>query len=110
MQQKKSTMKILYSLLILPATSFPLLPTNSKYITNTPSNYNTALFSTTEEEITIDQYSRCLSPSEEKRSIKKESGQYSIVDKKPVWQRVLGECCYGGVIVVTFPSLFIIEL
>ena len=45
----------------------------------------------TGEGITIEQYSRCLSPSEEKQSIKKEETQYSIVDARPRWQRILGE-------------------
>jgi hypothetical protein len=43
------------------------------------------------EDITIEQYSRCLSPYEEKQTIKKEERQYSIVDVKPRWQRVLGK-------------------
>jgi len=42
--------------------------------------------SSNEEEITIDQYSRCLSPTEEKQSIKKETSQYSIIDPRPKWQ------------------------
>lgn len=49
----------------------------------------TLLHSTTsneEEQITIDQYSRCLSPTEEKQSIKKETSQYSIIDPRPKWQ------------------------
>jgi hypothetical protein len=49
------------------------------------------LHSTSGEDITIEQYSRCLSPYEEKQTIKKENRQYSIVDAKPTWQRILGE-------------------
>ena len=41
------------------------------------------------EEITIDQYSRCLSPSQQKQSIRDESNQYSIIDSRPQWQNNL---------------------
>lgn len=42
-----------------------------------------------EEELTIEGYSRCLSPREAKRSVKNESRQYSIIDRKPKWQKPL---------------------
>ena len=44
---------------------------------------------TAEEEITIDQYSRCLSPYEEQSAIDKESTQYKIIDSRPAWQNTL---------------------
>ena len=60
------------------------------YTTNCKSPTTTQLQSSTsneEEQITIDQYSRCLyTPSEEKQSIKKETSQYSIIDPRPKWQ------------------------
>ena len=45
--------------------------------------------SNTEEEFTIEGYSRCLSPTEAKKSILDESRQYSIIDRRPKWQRAL---------------------
>lgn len=37
----------------------------------------------------IEEYSRCLSPTEEKRSIKEESSAFSPIDVQPQWQRTL---------------------
>ena len=44
---------------------------------------------TEQEEFTIEGYSRCLSPTEAKKSILDESRQYSIIDRRPKWQRAL---------------------
>ena len=66
--------------------------TQSTLHTNYKSTTTTLLQSTSsneEEQITIDQYSRCLSPSEEKQSIKKETSQYSIIDPRPKWQSAI---------------------
>ena len=42
-----------------------------------------------EEDFTIDQYSRCLSPYQEKQLIKAESSQYAVIDTRPQWQSTL---------------------
>ena len=60
--------------------------TNCKSTTTTTSTQLHSTSSNEEEQITIDQYSRCLSPYEEKQSIKKETSQYSIIDPRPKWQ------------------------
>jgi len=44
---------------------------------------------TEQEEFTIEGYSRCLSPTEARTSILDESRQYSIIDRRPKWQRAL---------------------
>ena len=44
---------------------------------------------TSDEQITIESYSRCLSPWEAKQSVKRESRQYSIIDRRPRWQKPL---------------------
>ena len=62
---------------ILPLTT-PCKPTDTTLLYSSTNNE--------EEQITIDQYSRCLSPYEEKQSIKKETSQYSIIDPRPKWQ------------------------
>ena len=41
------------------------------------------------KENTIDQYSRCLSPYEERQAVNDESSQYAIVDARPKWQSAL---------------------
>ena len=79
--------------LLLPAASFTLSPpltTQHKHTTLSPL-YSAAGGG---EDITIEQYSRCLSPSEEKQIIKRERRQYSIVDDRPRWQRILGEMIF----------------
>jgi hypothetical protein len=45
--------------------------------------------SSSDEEFTIEGYSRCLSPWEAKQSVKNESRQYSIIDRRPKWQKPL---------------------
>ena len=53
------------------------------------------------EELTIEGYSRCLSPQEAKRSVKNESRQYSIIDRKPRWQKPLSLISKGVKKVIT---------
>ena len=57
--------------------------------------------SSSDEELTIEGYSRCLSPREAKRSVKNESRQYSIIDRKPKWQRPLSLVSKGVKKVIT---------
>jgi len=45
--------------------------------------------SSSDEEFTIEGYSRCLSPWEAKQSVRDESRQYSIIDRRPKWQKPL---------------------
>lgn len=69
-------------------------PTKYTLSTSPPKFSNIVLQSQTgeaSEDITIEQYSRCLSPYEERQSIKREESQYSIVDARPHWQKVLGK-------------------
>jgi len=85
----------LYLLAILPilplAFQFPATQPGILTIKlKVPTKLLSSNDSSSGEDITIEQYSRCLSPYEEKQSIKKEERQYSIVDVKPRWQRALG--------------------
>ncbi|KAL3775441.1 hypothetical protein ACHAWO_000671 [Cyclotella atomus] len=86
------------ALLPLQSTSFQVpnsfsspLQKNIHHSTTTTALNSKPDTGSSAEDITIEQYSRCLSPSEEKRSIKKEERQYSIVDARPRWQRLLGK-------------------
>lgn len=70
------------SLLLLPIIAITAFtPSPSKLPLNKQS-----VLREQEESITIDQYSRCLSPYQEKQSIKNESRQYAIIDARPQWQ------------------------
>lgn len=60
--------------------------------------------SPSEEEFTIEGYSRCLSPREAKQSVKNESRQYSIIDRKPKWQKPLSLVSKGVKKVITKPK------
>ncbi len=62
------------------------------------------LSSPSEEEFTIEGYSRCLSPREAKQSVKNESRQYSIIDRKPRWQKPLSLVSKGVKKVITKPK------
>ena len=88
-------MKSLHSLILLSisvgstiAFAPPAKPLVKATTTSTSSSVlqSTSPSSTAEEEITIDNYSRCLSPTEEKQSIRKESRLYKITDELPSWQ------------------------
>eukprot|EP00956_Cyclotella_meneghiniana_P003443 scaffold4177_cov86-Cyclotella_meneghiniana.AAC.7 len=80
------------SFLLLPIQTNPFhlpvtipIESHSKLVHNNIANNENGNV----EDITIEQYSRCLSPKEEKQSIKREASLYSIVDARPRWQRVL---------------------
>ena len=82
------------SFLLLPIQTNPFhlpvtvpIESHSKLVHNNIANNENGNV----EDITIEQYSRCLSPKEEKQSIKREASLYSIVDAMPRWQRVLSE-------------------
>jgi len=60
--------------------------------------------SSSDEELTIEGYSRCLSPWEAKRSVKNESRQYSIIDQKPKWQKPISLVSKGMKKVITKPK------
>ena len=82
------------SFLLLPIQTNPFhlpvtipIESHSKLVHNNIANNENGNV----EDITIEQYSRCLSPKEEKQSIKREASLYSIVDARPRWQRVLSE-------------------
>ena len=60
--------------------------------------------SSSDEELTIEGYSRCLSPWEAKRSVKNESRQYSIIDRKPKWQKPISLVSKGMKKVITKPK------
>ena len=59
------------------------------------SSNNNPQDSSSDEELTIAEYSRCLSPWEAKRSVNNESRQYSIIDRKPRWQKPLSVITRG---------------
>jgi hypothetical protein len=97
------------ALLPLQSTSFQVpnsfsspLQKNTHHSTTTTALNSKPDTGSSAEDITIEQYSRCLSPSEEKRSIKKEERQYSIVDARPRWQRLLGK--FGSIFSTMFTS------
>ena len=60
--------------------------------------------SSSDEELTIEGYSRCLSPWEAQRSVKNESRQYSIIDQKPKWQKPISLVSKGMKKVITKPK------
>ncbi len=84
-------------------------PPPSSLITKQQRIISTSLQSTSsqnrplssEEELTIEGYSRCLSPREAKQSVKNESRQYSIIDRKPRWQKPLSLISKGVKKVIT---------
>lgn len=81
-----------------PPSSSSLLVTNQRKISTVPHLQSTSSNSqdaSSDEELTIEGYSRCLSPWEAKRSVNNESRQYSIIDRKPKWQKPLSVITKG---------------
>jgi hypothetical protein len=81
-----------------PSSSSSLLDTNQRKIfllhSSNNNNNNPQEDPSLDEE--LDGYSRCLlSPWEAKRSVKNESRQYSIIDRKPRWQKPLSVITRG---------------
>ncbi len=82
-------------------SSSSLLDTNQRKIfsplhsssSNNNNSNNPQDDSSLDEE--LDGYSRCLSPWEAKRSVNNESRQYSIIDRKPRWQKPLSVITRG---------------
>lgn len=104
-------MKCLFiSFLLLPIQTNPFhlpitipIKSHSKLVNNNIANNENCNV----EDITIEQYSRCLSPKEEKQSIKREASLYSIVDARPRWQRVLSEFHYIRMLTLVYCNIWI---
>ena len=78
------------SSLLLPSSTF-LCSSSSSSSSNQDDQQQlpTSSSSSSDEEFTIEGYSRCLSPWEAKQSVKQESNQYSIIDRRPKWEKPL---------------------
>ncbi len=96
-----TTIALLFSFTAAFAPRSSLITKQQRIISSTYLHSTTSQPPSSSEELTIEGYSRCLSPREAKRSVKNESRQYSIIDRKPRWQKPLSFISKGVKKVIT---------